>query len=221
MNALMQSESSELDAYETQLFALRESVEVIWLEIGKILADINDRKLYRYRQDENGNYFRNAKAYFDWLDVRFRERGWNLSQRTLYKYMADHRLYREQLQLAEEDLLLLGKSALEEMAPAVRKLVKEGDIETAASLVNDVLDAARANDGIPLAEVRVAVDEYTGRQSKGLSCEFKNGVFGRRLSKLTLFWGERVIDVLTTEVTPEQENWFRRRLGLPSLNTDA
>lgn len=181
--------------------------------MGRICSDIAERKLYKYARDENGNYFRTAQAYFKHLDKQFRERGMPISSTTLNKWVGNHRLFIEELGVTEQQALLLGKSNLDQLAPAVRKLVDEGRPEEAKQLVADLAAAAEHTGGLPVKEVAVAIDEYTGRVTKGLSVDFVNGRVGRRLAKLTLWWGERAIDLLSSDLTEEQEAWLLRRLG--------
>lgn len=202
-----------MEFLEDELFSLREKVEVIWLRMGRICADIAERKLYKYARDEEGNYFRTAQSYFKALDKRFRERGIPISATTLNKWVGNHRLFIETLGLSEEQALLMGKSNLEHLAPAVRALLDQGQAAEATTLVMDLVAAAEHSGGLPVKEVTTAIDEYTGRVTKGLSIEFVTGRVGRRLSKLTLWWGERPLDVLHSDITEEQEAWLLRRLG--------
>lgn len=211
---IQRSEAAELESLEDRLFTLREKVEVIWIQMGRICAEIAEKKLYKYARDENGNYFRTAQAYFKHLDQRFHERGMPISSTTLNKWVGNHRLFIEQLGLTEDQALILGKSNLEQLAPAVRKLVDEGKPEEAKTMVMDLVAAAEHNGGLPVREVAIAIDEQTGRVNKGLSVEFVSGRIGKRLAKLTLWWGERPIDMLTTDLTEEQEAWVQRRMGI-------
>lgn len=199
-----------------RLFSLREKVEVIWLQMGRICSEIAEKRLYKFAKDENGNYFRTAQAYFKYLDQRFRERGMPISSTTLNKWVGNHRLFIEEMGLSEEQALILGKSNLEQLAPAVRALRDEGKLEEAQTLVHDLVASATHTGGLPVREVATAIDEYTGRVTKGLSVEFVSGRIGRRLSKLTLWWGERAIDVLSSDLSDEQEAWLLRRLGQKS-----
>ena len=206
---------------ETLLFSKREQVEVLWLDIGKLCAHIVDKKLYKQAQDENGNYFRTAKGYFEDLDRRFHERGLNIGKTTMNRFMADYRLFIEGesgVKLTPAEAVTVGKSNLEAMAPAVRKLKKEGRHEDAATLVREVVEAAVATGGLPVSEVNNAVDEYTERVMKGMEVEFTNGMFGKKLSKLVLWWGGAPRDLLTSEVTEEQAAWVLRRLGIKQGN---
>ena len=207
------AQHTELEVLEEKLFLAREEVEVLWLAIGEYCAEIVDKKLYRYARDENGNYFRTAKAYFTDLDRRFRERGWHLSTTTLNRYIQDHRLV-EKYDITPQQALTLGKSNLEAIAPAVRKLEKEGKGDAAIQLVREVVDAAVANEGLPLSEVQQAVSQVTGRVMKGLEVRFEKGMFGQKLSKLILWWDERPHDLLKMEITEEQQQWLQKRLGI-------
>lgn len=205
----------ELENLEQQIFDARQGVDALWLQMGKLCVEILDRKLYKYRQDENGNYYRTAEAYFRDLEKRMRDKGLPMSYTSLNRFVSDIRLYEQHLGYEDMDLLQLGKSALDAIAPTVRKKLKESK-EAAREFVDDLLSAAKANDGLPLSEVQVAVDEATGRVTKGLEVEFKHGLFGQRLSVLKLHWGDDVIDMLHGEVTEEQRDWVLRRMSVPT-----
>lgn len=208
------SDKTELAAAaEQQLFTLRDGVEVLWIEIGAVMSDIVDRKLYTYRQDEYGNYFRTAKAYFEYLDAKFSERGWSLSRSTLYRFADDYRLFVKKLGMDAEDCATLGKSTLQRLAPGVRRLVQEDKVEEAKEMVQEVLTAVQTNGGLPAAEVDNAVDDHTGRIMKSLSVEFEPRAFGYKLRKLTLWWGGLPLNVLSDQLTGEQAEWIAKRLG--------
>ena len=203
-----------LEHLEAELFAIREEIEVLWLKIGEMCAKIVDEKLYKLALDENGNPFRTAKAYFEDLDKRFRERGQNISYTSLNRFISDYRLFIERGRLTPAEAVALGKSNLQLLAPAVRELDKQGKTEQADKLVREVAEAAVANGGLPSYEVQAAVDEVTDRVMKGLSVEFTSGVFGKKIKKLELRWGTQVLDVLKHELTEEQVGWLQRRLGV-------
>lgn len=211
------SREVELDGIEEQMFSARDEIEVLWLKMGSLAADIVDKKLYQLRKDENGNHFRTAKAYFQDLDRRFKERGQNFSYTTINRFIDDYRLYLEGksgVTLTPAEAVLVGKSSLEKMAPAIRKLQKEGKPEEAVALVESVVEAAKAGGGIPTAEVVEAVNEATGRVMKGLNVEFGKGIFGKKVTSLKLWWDGRAIDLLKSEISDEQAEWLQRRLGI-------
>lgn len=208
------SEMEYLNDLEGQLFAAREGVEILWLKMGEVCREIIKKKLYRLKQDENGNYFRTFKSYADDLEKRFRERGLAMGYTTLNRFVGNHRLYKEEMGLDDEDMVVLGKANLERLAPAVHKLQKEQGDEAAQAFMQDVLESARANGGLPLHEVDVAIDEATGRVTKGLETEFVDGLFGRRLKRLVLWWGGAAIDIMKQEVTEEQAQWLAKRLAV-------
>lgn len=199
---------------EEKLFEKRTTMEVLWLEIGGLCSEVVTHKLYRLRRDEQGNYFRTAKAYFQDLERQFKEKGLPMSYTSLNRFISDHRLYKEELGYEDTDLLTMGKCALDQMAPAVRKKLKEEGQEAAKAFVDEVLEAARANDGIPLDEVRKAVDDATGRVTKGLEVSFKDGIFGRVLDRMVLWWNDQPYDVVKQEISEEQAQWVERRLGI-------
>src|SRR5579859_3300319 len=204
----MSEELDRLQHLEEELFAAREGIEVLWLKMGEVCSEIIRSKLYRLKQDDEGNYFRTAKSYFMHLDKQFQERGLNMGYTTINRFVVDYRLYKEEMGLEDEDLILLGRTNLYNMAPAVNKLKKEQGPEAAQEFVHGIVDAARANSGIPTHEVAVAIDEATGRVNKGLEAEFIDGIFGRRLKRLVLWWGGSAVDVLKQEVTEEQGLWL-------------
>jgi hypothetical protein len=214
-------EIDELEQLEGDLFRMRDEIEVIWIEIGKTAAAIVDKKLYLHRKDKDGNYFRTAKAYFQDLDARFAERGQNISYTSINRFVGDYRLFIEGksgVSLTPAQAVLVGKSNLQAMAPAVRQLQKEGRAEEATQLVTEVVEAAIASGGVPTSEVREAVAEVTGGVQKGLSVEFGKGIFGQKVTKVNLWWGGRSINLLKEEVTDEQAEWLGRRLGIKPGN---
>lgn len=203
----------ELAHLEEQLFALRENVEVIWLEMGRLCSTIVDQKLYRFARDEDGNYFRTAQRYFAHLDKRFHERGWDMSRTTLNRWMGTYKLFIEDLHMTPEECRLLGKTNLDLLAPAVRKLRDEGKPEEADALVTEMMAVVYQTQSLPSKVVTEAVDEVTGRVTKGLEVRFQHGAIGQRLVGLTLWWGERPIDLFKSEISAEQMQWVMRRLG--------
>lgn len=198
---------------EEHLFQLRDTIEVLWIEIGAVMADIIDQKYYKYRQDEDGNYFRTAKGYFEYLDKRFVERGWNLSRSTLYRFADDYRLFVKTLGFSEQDCVTLGKSTLQRLAPGVRRLVEDGKPDEARQMTQEVLTAIETVGGLPPSEVDIAVDDATGRIMKSLAIEFSPTAFGYKVKKLTLWWGGMAYDVAHTVFTEEQAAWLAKRLG--------
>lgn len=198
---------------EQHLFQLRDTVEVLWIEIGAVMSDIVDNKLYQYRQDENGNYFRTAKSYFEYLDKKFTERGWSLSRSTLYRFADDYRLFVKSLGIPVQDCVTLGKSTLQRLAPGVRRLVGDGKPDEARQMVNEVLTAIETNEGLPATEVDLAVDDATGRVMKSLEIGFEPRAVGYKLKKLVLWWSGVAYDLLHGQVTDEQAAWVAKRLG--------
>lgn len=203
-----------LGKIEGEIFEARGSIDALWLRMGELCSEVVRHKLYKFKQDENGNYYRTARAYFEGLEKEFKEKGQRLSYTSLNRFVSDHRLYREDLGFEETDMLKLGKSNLDAMAPTVRKMLKEGGKEVAHAFVDDILQSAIANGGLPLHEVEEAVNEETGRVMKGLELEFKDGLFGKGLKKLVLWWGGSPIDLLHSEVTEEQAGWIMKRMGI-------
>lgn len=210
--ALVDKAQEALEA-EQELFTLRDGVEVLWINIGQVMSDIVDRKLYTYRQDEHGNYFRTAKGYFEYLDRKFAERGWSLSRSTLYRFADDYRLFVKALGMSAEECATLGKSTLQRLAPGVRRLLDAGQESEARELVQEVLVAVENNGGLPATEVDIAVDDATGRVMKSLEVTFEERAVGYRMKSLTLWWGGLPLNLLTQQVTDEQAAWIAKRLG--------
>lgn len=204
----------QLDFYEQALFMRRQQIEVAWLDIGKMCSEIIDNKLYKYAKDEAGNAFRTAKAYFQDLDRRFHEKGYNVGYSSINRFVADYRLFIDSGRMTPEEAVTVGKENLQIMAPKVRKLEKEGKHEEADALVTEVKDAAMVMGGLPSHEVRNAVDDTDDTIRKGLNLEFKRGAFGFKLEKLLLWWGGHSVDVFKRELSEEQMNWLNRRMGI-------
>ena len=200
--------------YEHHLFERRQQIEVAWLEIGKMCSEIIDKKLYKYAKDEQGNAFRTAKAYFQDLDRRFHEKGYSVGYSSINRFVADYRLFIDSGRMTPEEAVTVGKENLQIMAPKVRKLEKEGKVEEADALVNEVKDAAMVMGGLPSHEVRNAVDDTDDTIRKGLNLEFKKGNFGFKLEKLLLWWGGHSVDVFKRELSEEQMNWLNKRMGI-------
>lgn len=203
-----------LEYYEHALFVRRQQIEVAWLNIGQMCSEIIDKKLYKYAKDEQGNAFRTAKAYFQDLDRRFHEKGYNVGYSSINRFVADYRLFIDSGRMTPEEAVTVGKENLQIMAPKVRKLEKEGKVEEADALVNEVKDAAMVMGGLPSHEVRNAVDDTDDTIRKGLNLEFKKGNFGYKLEKLLLWWGGHSVDVFKRELSEEQMNWLNRRMGI-------
>lgn len=212
--SLLDERAQRLEALEGDLFRLREAAENIWLEIGRICSEITEYKLYKHAVDEDGNYFRTAKKYFEYLDRRFDERGWRASPGTLNHWVGIYRLFVEEMQFPAEDVAKLGVKNAKTLAPAVRQLQKEGRGEEAKELVTELVEVAKTYGGIPTSEVNNAIDFLTGRVEKGMEAKFKKALFGYQLDVLRLWWGSKPIDLLAKQqVTDEQYAWVMRRLG--------
>lgn len=203
-----------LDKIEAEMFSARGQMEVLWLRIGSLLSEVTKNKLFKFRKDDEGNYYRTATAYFGDLEKRFKEKGLPLSYTGIYRFINDFNLYQRDLGYTDAEMLTLGKSALDEMAPTVRKLMKEHGAEKAREFVDDILESAQANGGLPLSEVRAAVDEATGRVMKGLDVEFKDGLFGRKMARILLWWDGASHDLLKEEINEEQAAWVSKRLSV-------
>lgn len=206
--------AEKLAAYEHNLFAHRQQIEVSWLEIGRMCSEIIDQKLYKYAKDESGNHFRTAKSYFQDLDRRFHEKGYSVGYSSINRFVADYRLFIDSGRMTPEEAVTVGKENLQIMAPKVRKLEKEGKHEEANQLVQEVTDAAVVMGGLPASEVRNAVDDSDNTIRKGLNLQFSQGNFGWKLDKLLLWWGNSSVDVLKRELTDDQKEWLNRRMGI-------
>lgn len=211
---LLDQRAERLQALEADLFRLREAAENIWLEIGRICSEIIEYKLYKHAVDEDGNYFRTWKAYLEYLDQQFEQRGWKARPATLNRWVGQYRLFVDKLGFELEDVAKLGVKNLMTLAPAVTQLEKEGRIEEAKDLVSEFVEVAKAHGGVPNREVLSAVDFLTGRVEKGLEVTFKKALFGRQLTTFRLWWGGRPIDLLNKQqITDEQYEWVMRRTG--------
>lgn len=220
LQPLTEAELNQYDPFgklrliEAHLFAHRRQIEVSWLEIGRLCSEVIDQKLYKFAKDEQGNYFRTAKSYFQDLDRRFHEKGYSVGYSSINRFVADYRLFIDSGRMTPEEAVTVGKENLQIMAPKVRKLEKEGKHEEANQLVQEVTDAAVVMGGLPASEVRNAVDDTDNTIRKGLNLQFSQGAFGYKLDKLLLWWGEKSVDVLKRELTEEQRDWLNRRMGI-------
>lgn len=212
--AVLDDRTERLQFLEAELFRLREAAENIWLEIARICSEIEEYKLYKHTRDEDGNYFRTARKYFEYLDQRFKERGWHASPGTINHWMGVYRLFVKEMQFSPDEVAALGVTNVKTLAPAVRQLQKEGRTEEAREMVSELVEVAQTYGGVPASEVNSAIDFLTGRVQKGVEAKFKKAMFGYQLDVLRLWWDGKPIDLLAKQqVTENQYTWFMRRLG--------
>lgn len=213
---VLDERGERLQALEADLFRLREAAENIWLEIGRICSEIEEYKLYRSTLDEDGNYFRTAKRYFEYLDRRFKERGWHASPGTLNHWIGVYRLFVKEMNFSPDEVASLGVTNVKALAPAVRQLQKEGRMEEARGMVSELIEVAQTYGGIPASEVHTTIDLITGRVDKSLELRFGKALFGFRLDAFRLWWGGKPIDLLAKQqLTDDQRDWVLRRTGQP------
>lgn len=212
---VLNDRSERLEVIEAELFRLREAAENIWIRIAELCSEIIEYKLYKHRQDEDGNYFRTWKAYFDYLDHQWEQKGWKRTSATsLNRWVSQYRLYVKELGFDTDDIAKLGVKNLDTLAPAARQLVKEGRTDEVKEAISEFIEVTKVHGGVPNREVMTAVDFLTGRVEKGLEVDFKKAVFGRYLSTFRLWWGGKPIDLLAKQqITDEQYEWVMKRTG--------